>query len=284
MRTGGWQLLAVLAAHLPAGARVLELGTGAGVGTAWIASGLLPRADVTVITIEKDPQTAALAAHGAWPQFVDLRVGDALDVLGEAGAFELVFADAPGGKWSGLDRTIAALAPHGLLVVDDMTDIPEWATGQHASRPPLHQADPGVSRQSSIPHRHTDHPLCTRCWCSDLNLNPRTSARRAFSPSLIVTLRSAPRLLGRALSESLPDGQDGQRSAGQARPGSSGPLCRRQIRMIRRLHHWAPESLDLLRSEVPTMDVVVDRNDRTLPRAGDPKALVKLEMFPSRLG
>ncbi len=37
------QLLAVLAAHLPAGARVLELGTGTGVGTAWIPCGLLPR-------------------------------------------------------------------------------------------------------------------------------------------------------------------------------------------------------------------------------------------------
>ncbi len=36
--------------------------------------------DVTVITIEKDPRTAALAARGAWPQFVDLRVGDALGV------------------------------------------------------------------------------------------------------------------------------------------------------------------------------------------------------------
>jgi predicted O-methyltransferase YrrM len=55
------QLLAVLAAHLPVGARVLELGSGAGVGTAWIVCGLLPRTDVTVTTIEKDPQTAALA-------------------------------------------------------------------------------------------------------------------------------------------------------------------------------------------------------------------------------
>ncbi len=31
------KLLAVLAAHLPSGARVLEPGTGAGVGTAWFA-------------------------------------------------------------------------------------------------------------------------------------------------------------------------------------------------------------------------------------------------------
>lgn len=56
------RLLAVLAARLPAGARVLELGTGTGVGTAWIASALLPQAGVTVITVEKDPRTAALAA------------------------------------------------------------------------------------------------------------------------------------------------------------------------------------------------------------------------------
>ena len=51
------RLLAVLAACLPAGARVLELGTGTGVGTAWIASALLPQAGVTVITVEKDPGT-----------------------------------------------------------------------------------------------------------------------------------------------------------------------------------------------------------------------------------
>ena len=57
-------LLATLAAHLPAGARVLELGTGTGVGTAWITTGLLPRTDVTVVTVEKDPATAALAARG----------------------------------------------------------------------------------------------------------------------------------------------------------------------------------------------------------------------------
>ena len=35
---GGGQLLAVLAAHLHAQAKVLELGTGAGVGTAWHCS------------------------------------------------------------------------------------------------------------------------------------------------------------------------------------------------------------------------------------------------------
>ena len=71
--------------------------------------------------MEKDPGTAALAAQVVWPGFVEPRCADALDVLGEAGKFDPVFADAQGGKWEGLDRTIAALAPHGMLIVDDMT-------------------------------------------------------------------------------------------------------------------------------------------------------------------
>jgi predicted O-methyltransferase YrrM len=125
------RLLAVLAAHLPPGARVLELGTGAGVGTAWITSALLPRTDVTVTTVEKNPRIAALAAQGDWPGFVDLRCADALEVLNGPGPFDLIFADAPGGKWEGLDRTIAALSPHGLLVVDDMTPTPAWPAEQH---------------------------------------------------------------------------------------------------------------------------------------------------------
>jgi predicted O-methyltransferase YrrM len=126
------QLLAVLAAHLPEDAWVLELGTGTGVGTAWMVSGLLPRTDVTVTSVEKDPANAALAAAGDWPSFVRLRCGDALEALAEGGAFDLIFADAPGGKWDGLDRTIAALRPHGLLIVDDMTPLPNW-TDTHAA-------------------------------------------------------------------------------------------------------------------------------------------------------
>jgi demethylmenaquinone methyltransferase/2-methoxy-6-polyprenyl-1,4-benzoquinol methylase len=46
------------------------------------------------------------------------------------GSFDLIFADAQGGKWEGLERTISALKPHGVLLVDDMT--PQgWWTEEH---------------------------------------------------------------------------------------------------------------------------------------------------------
>ena len=163
------RLLAVLAAHLPAGARVLELGTGTGVGTAWITSALLPRADVTVLSVEKDPQTAALAARGDWPGFVELRCADALAVLGEPGEFDLIFADAQGGKWQGLDRTIAALAARGLLVVDDMTATPQWDAGQRA-------------RQQEVRHALLASPLLTSAELghgSGVILSTRRPAPRA---------------------------------------------------------------------------------------------------------
>jgi predicted O-methyltransferase YrrM len=126
-------MLAILAAHLRPQARVLELGTGAGVGIGWIVSGLLPRTDVQVVTVERDPRLARIAAEQDWPPFVDMRVADALTELDTLGTFDLIFADAPAGKWSGLERTIAALNPGGLLVVDDMTPA-GWMTAEHRRR------------------------------------------------------------------------------------------------------------------------------------------------------
>ena len=114
------KLLAVLAAAVPSGGRVLELGTGTGAGTAWIAHGLQGRDDVDVVTVEIDPATAAVAARYRWPPWVKLVAGDAVEVTRRSGSFDLIFADAQGGKWEGLDATIAALRPGGHLLVDDM--------------------------------------------------------------------------------------------------------------------------------------------------------------------
>ena len=124
------RLLAVLAAATPTDGRILELGTGCGVGLAWIVYGLDARDDVEVLSIELDAESVACARQSAWPGFVAIVEGDALALMPQSGTFDLVFADSEGGKWEGLDGTIAALRPGGFLVVDDMTPA-GWASDHH---------------------------------------------------------------------------------------------------------------------------------------------------------
>jgi predicted O-methyltransferase YrrM len=117
---GVGRLLAALAAAVPSGGRVLEIGTGVGVGLAWLVHGLGARRDVEVVTVELDDEvrrTARSARRSAWVRFES---GDGAEVVGRLGQFDLIFSDAPGGKIFKLGRTVAALRRGGVLVVDDM--------------------------------------------------------------------------------------------------------------------------------------------------------------------
>ena len=164
---GTGRLLAVLAAAVPANGRVLELGTGTGVGTAWITGGLRGRDDVEVVTVEIDAATAALAAQYAWPPQVRLLTGNAMDVIRSAGRFDLIFADAQGGKWDGLDATVAALRPGGQLLVDDMTPG-EFADEHHARK---------TSEVRSLLLGHPELISVEIAWSSGLILSTRRPFR-----------------------------------------------------------------------------------------------------------
>lgn len=129
------RLLAVLSAAVPPEGRILELGTGAGVGLAWIVHGLQSRTDVEVVSVELSPDLAAVAGAAEWPPFVRLEIADALEVVARGERYDLIFADAQGGKWEGLDDTIASLRPTGLLLVDDMTP-PEFMNDEHREKTP----------------------------------------------------------------------------------------------------------------------------------------------------
>jgi len=156
-------LLAVLAAAVPTGGRILELGTGAGVGTAWLIHGLAARTDVELVTVDNDQATADLAAQAAWPSYVRPIIGDAVDVTAREGTFNLIFADAQGGKWHGLDTTIAALRPGAHLLVDDMTP-PHFANTHHEHK------------TSEVRTRILDHPDLISvpiAWSTGLILSTR---------------------------------------------------------------------------------------------------------------
>ncbi|HEY1627773.1 MAG TPA: class I SAM-dependent methyltransferase [Streptosporangiaceae bacterium] len=96
--------------------RIGELGTGTGVGTAWMASAM--PAECTLVTAEIDEERAA-AARELFAD--DLRVtvvtGDALDTVSLGGPYDLLFSDCKGDRQTLVDL----LTIGGRLVMDDVT-------------------------------------------------------------------------------------------------------------------------------------------------------------------
>lgn len=126
-------LLRTLAAAVRPGGRILEMGTGAGVGLAWLAAGIEGRDDVSLTSVEVDAGRAALAQGVGWPAGVTIEVGDSVEVMRAGRYWNLIFADSPAGKWYALDDTIESLADGGLVVFDDMVPpdyLPESDRGR----------------------------------------------------------------------------------------------------------------------------------------------------------
>ena len=127
------RLLAVLVSAQPSG-RFSEIGTGTGVGSAWIASAMRPEA--SLVTVELDDDRAAAAAR-LFSDEPGVRVlhGDWHELLPAEGPFDLVFFD--GGHWkkgdvpAESDQVLELTASGGVVVIDDLTpSMPEkWAKG-----------------------------------------------------------------------------------------------------------------------------------------------------------
>ena len=102
--------------------RVAEIGTGTGVGAAWIVSALGPA--VPFFTAESDPDRAA-AARGLFSNDENVHVleGDWRDLLPREAPFDLVFYDAQKQLQPEEDghRVVGLLAPGGIAVLDDLT-------------------------------------------------------------------------------------------------------------------------------------------------------------------
>ncbi len=130
-RTGA--LLRALAASKPGG-RLLELGTGTGVATAWILAGMDAGSTLASVDFDSNHQQVAREFLGNDSRLT-LVLEDALGFLKRqpAGGYDFVFADAIPGKYAGLEECLKVVKPGGVYVVDDMAPLPKWPKG-HAER------------------------------------------------------------------------------------------------------------------------------------------------------
>ncbi len=104
------------------GGRIGEIGTGCGVGTAWMVSALQP--NVGCVTIDSDPQlVAAVRDVFADQSAVQVLHGDWRELVAH-GPFQLLFADGGNAKTAHPDQVLGLVAVGGLLVLDDL--IPFW--------------------------------------------------------------------------------------------------------------------------------------------------------------
>jgi predicted O-methyltransferase YrrM len=127
-RTG--MLLRTLAASKPDGC-LLELGTGTGVGTAWLLDGMNAGARLT--SVDRNLETTALARQvaGDDPR-LKLVVGDIGEWLTAYNGppFDLVFVDTWRGKYIERGQLLDMIAPGGLYIGDDLLPQPTWASEQ----------------------------------------------------------------------------------------------------------------------------------------------------------
>jgi predicted O-methyltransferase YrrM len=122
------RLLALLVSQRPRG-RFAEIGSGCGVGSAWVVDAMGPEAEF--VTVEADEERAGAVSR----LFADQRQvralhGDWHDLLPLEGPFDLLFFD--GGNWkrgdvdAESDAALELVAPGGLVVIDDLTPDSLW--------------------------------------------------------------------------------------------------------------------------------------------------------------
>jgi len=111
------------------GGRILELGTGCGLGTTWLLDGM--DADATLISVDNDERVQSVArsllANDARVSF-HLEDGAAF-LSRREGLFDLIYADAWPGKFSHLEDALALLVSGGTYVIDDLLPQPNWPAG-----------------------------------------------------------------------------------------------------------------------------------------------------------
>lgn len=158
-------LLRTLAAMKPTG-RLLELGTGTGLATAWLLAGMGGQAlldsvdnNPTVLTVAREHLDAdeRVAFHDC--------PGEQFIAQASPRTYDLIFADAWPGKYSHLDETLALLKVGGVYIIDDMSPQANWPVGH----------DLNVQRLLAELDARSDLAVCHLAWATGVVICSRTA-------------------------------------------------------------------------------------------------------------
>lgn len=124
-------LLMTLAASKPGG-RLLELGTGTGLSTAWLLAGMT--ADARLLSVELEAGYSAVAQDILQDDRVTFVVQEGSSFLSEhitdhAENYDLIFADTWPGKFWDLELALDLVRPGGFYVIDDLLPQANWPEG-----------------------------------------------------------------------------------------------------------------------------------------------------------
>lgn len=135
------RLLGLLAAAAGPGA-VAELGTGCGVGSAWLLSGLPEEGRLVSVDANPAHHRAVTKLFGDAPN-AQFLCGDWRKAL-PYGPFRLIFVDVGEAKDAGAEAVMEALAVGGVAVLDDFTPEARW--------PPEWRGKPDKRREFWLRH------------------------------------------------------------------------------------------------------------------------------------
>lgn len=112
------RLLETLAGGIRSGV-IGEIGSGCGVGTAWMVGSLRPGVSITTVEVDEARGAAVTELFFEHPKVRPI-VGDWHVLLTNA-PFALLFADASDAKVRDPEAVLNAVVPGGMIVLDDLT-------------------------------------------------------------------------------------------------------------------------------------------------------------------
>jgi predicted O-methyltransferase YrrM len=127
-------LLKTLATSKPGG-KFLEIGTGTGMGTAWIVDGM--NASAHLVTVEKYEKMVAIAKRflGHDPRITfEVMDADVFITAQQEQSFDLIFADASAGKFHFLAETLRLLKVGGFYIIDHLLPLSSTSEDQEHMR------------------------------------------------------------------------------------------------------------------------------------------------------